>query len=80
MKYHYPPGMPSKAPSDKDIIMTLGGPTAVASGIGYSLDAVKQWSSRGLIPWRFRRKVKRLAAQQKKPLPIDFLDERREAA
>ena len=72
--------MRSKAASDKDIIMKLGGPSAVATALGYSIDAVKQWSSRGVIPWKARMKVKKLAGQRRKSLPSDFMDERASAA
>lgn len=68
-----------KATSDKQIIRDLGGPSAVAAALKHSVDAVKQWSSRGLIPWSFRSKVKKLAAQKRKPLPSDFMEERRAA-
>lgn len=71
--------MPSKATSDKGIILALGGPSAVAAALGYSIDAVKQWSSRGIIPWKVRLKVKKLASQKRQALPHDFLDERRAA-
>lgn len=72
--------MASKAASDKDIILALGGPTAVAAALGYRVDAVKQWSSRSLIPWKARKSIERLAARKRKALPANFADERRVCA
>lgn len=65
-----------KATSDKDLILKLGGPSAVAAALGYKVDAVKKWSSRGVIPWKVRGRVKKLASQKRKAVPTNFLDER----
>ena len=62
--------------TDSAVIAQLGGVPAVAAALGYTEHAVKKWAQRG-IPWKDRQKVKRLATQQRKPVPSNFVDERR---
>lgn len=62
---------------DKAIIDKLGGPTAVSSALGYSVDAVKKWGQKGRpIPWRWRTKVMALAVKHSIRLPSNFAEQR----
>lgn len=67
--------MSSPTPSDREIIVDLGGP-AVLKELGYTEYAIKKWMQRG-IPWKARAKVADFAQRQRKWLPADFLQERR---
>lgn len=51
---------------------------ALATLLGTSSEAVRKWRERGVIPWRMRSKVRKLATKKRLRLPPDFDDERRQ--
>lgn len=69
-----------KLRSDKEVIVALDGPAALAAELEYSEHAVAKWmnADRG-IPWKDRPKVYALAKKRRVTLPQDFLQERRPA-
>jgi hypothetical protein len=67
----------SRPPTDYEILVAIGTKALVAAG--YTEDAVKQWRSRGVIPWKERAKVADLASLNRVWVPADFIRERRAA-
>lgn len=65
--------------TDPEVIAALGGHAAVAEYVGVTRENALHWT-RGLIPFRYRHKVKEMARRKRITLPADFLDTRRKVA
>lgn len=60
--------------TDKDIITKIG-TAALVDALGVSVDVVKKWRKRG-IPWQYRARVAKLAAERKVKVRADFAERR----
>lgn len=67
--------MASHTLTDSAVIERLGGIAVVARALGKTDHAVKKWTQRG-IPWKYRPQVKKLAAEQRKTVPANFIEVR----
>ncbi len=62
---------------DAEVIKLLGGAMFLQRELGIRVDAARKISGRGIIPWKYRPTIRRLAQRKRIQLPSDFLEVQR---
>ncbi len=65
--------------TDAQVLKLMGGALFLQRELLIGIDAARKINSRGIIPWKYRPTIRRIAQRKHIKLPADFLEVQRAA-